>query len=69
MISNTHIKVIGFLFVLLALANAQVNHDRVRMRDVTAITLHNGKMTTGRRAAPMPQLICIGGLYYLINFI
>jgi len=61
MISNTHIKIIGFLFVLLALANAQVNHDRVRLRDVTAITLHNGKMTTGRRAAPMPQLICIGG--------
>ncbi|PIC45996.1 hypothetical protein B9Z55_005831 [Caenorhabditis nigoni] len=35
--------------------------DKVLLRDVSAITLHKGKMTTGRRVAPTLQLKCVGG--------
>jgi len=36
-------------------------HQRVLMRDVTAITLHKGEMTASRRVSAIPQLRCIGG--------
>nr|XP_039250148.1 store-operated calcium entry-associated regulatory factor-like [Styela clava] len=35
--------------------------DRVLLRDISAITLHQGQMTTGRRSSPVPQLKCVGG--------
>ncbi|CAJ0931737.1 unnamed protein product, partial [Mesorhabditis belari] len=35
--------------------------DRVLLKDVTAITLNRGQMTTGRRSSPVPQLRCVGG--------
>jgi len=34
---------------------------RVRLQDVQVLTLHQGKMTTGRRSSPVPQLNCVGG--------
>ncbi len=37
------------------------NHDRVLLADMKAVTLENGKMTTGRRSSPVPQLSCVGG--------
>lgn len=37
------------------------NSKRVRLQDVQVLTLHQGKMTTGRRSSPVPQLNCIGG--------
>ncbi|EDV22306.1 expressed hypothetical protein [Trichoplax adhaerens] len=37
------------------------SRDRVLLRDVEAITLHSGRMTTGRRSSPIPQITCVGG--------
>ncbi|XP_073493163.1 store-operated calcium entry-associated regulatory factor [Phyllobates terribilis] len=36
-------------------------HERVLLREIQAITLHADRYTNGRRAAPVPQLKCIGG--------
>ena len=55
-------KVLVFLVSLYALVICCFGQsDRVLLKDVTALTLHSGKMTTGRRAAPMAQLVCMGG--------
>lgn len=35
--------------------------DRIKLRDVSTLTLHHGLWTTGRRTRPVPQLQCIGG--------
>lgn len=35
-------------------------HEKVLMKDVTALTLRKGEMTTGRRSSPVPQLQCVG---------
>ena len=35
--------------------------EKVRLRDVQVLTLHQGKMTTGRRSSPVLQLKCAGG--------
>lgn len=37
------------------------NSDKVLLEKVTALTLEQGKMTNGRRSAPVPQLKCVGG--------
>jgi len=37
------------------------NDKKVRLQDVQVLTLHQGKMTTGRRSSPVPQLNCVGG--------
>lgn len=34
---------------------------KVLLRDVQVLTLQAGKMTTGRRSSPVPQLNCVGG--------
>ncbi|XP_076355118.1 store-operated calcium entry-associated regulatory factor-like isoform X1 [Tachypleus tridentatus] len=34
---------------------------KVKLKDVEVLTLYQGKMTTGRRSSPVPQLQCIGG--------
>jgi hypothetical protein len=31
-------------------------HEKVLMKDVTALTLRKGEMTTGRRSSPVPQV-------------
>ncbi|KAG0374644.1 hypothetical protein BGX24_010150, partial [Mortierella sp. AD032] len=37
------------------------NHKKVLLRDVQTLTLHQGRMTTGRRESPVPQVKCVGG--------
>ncbi|KAF9081372.1 hypothetical protein BGX23_000964 [Mortierella sp. AD031] len=37
------------------------NHKKVLLRDVQTLTLHQGRMTTGRRTSPVPQIKCVGG--------
>ena len=37
------------------------NKDKIRLTDVSVITLHPGKMTNSRRTHPVPQLKCVGG--------
>jgi len=51
------------LLLLVSLGQAQWkdSRDRVRLQDVQVLTLHQGKMTTGRRSSPVPQLNCVGG--------
>jgi len=45
------------LMVLCALSAPQ----KVRHTDVTVLTLHKGRMSEGRRSAPVPQLTCLSG--------
>uniref|UniRef100_A0A0M3J4C6 Store-operated calcium entry-associated regulatory factor n=1 Tax=Anisakis simplex TaxID=6269 RepID=A0A0M3J4C6_ANISI len=49
------------IYVLLLCASIVACDDRVRLEDVTTLTLVKGQMTAGRRSAPVPQLQCIGG--------
>ena len=35
--------------------------EKVKLQDVQVLTLHHGRMTTGRRSSPVPQLKCVGG--------
>lgn len=35
--------------------------DKVRLEDVQTLTLYDGRMTTGRRSSPVPQMSCVGG--------
>lgn len=37
------------------------NKDKVKLQDVQAITLEQGKMVNARRVAAIPQLSCVGG--------
>jgi len=37
------------------------SNQKVLLQDVRTLTLHRGRMTTGRRTSPVPQLNCIGG--------
>eukprot|EP00088_Acartia_fossae_P001897 TRINITY_DN10743_c0_g1_i3.p1 TRINITY_DN10743_c0_g1~~TRINITY_DN10743_c0_g1_i3.p1 ORF type:complete len:390 (-),score=61.00 TRINITY_DN10743_c0_g1_i3:181-1350(-) len=54
-----------FIFgLLISLTSAWGSYDdkkRVRLQDVQVLTLHQGKMTTGQRSSPVPQLACVGG--------
>jgi len=43
---------------LLGFADAQKS---VKLKNVDVLTLYAGRMTTGRRSAPVPQLQCMGG--------
>jgi len=38
------------------------NHEKVKLQEVTALTLVQGRQTTGRRSSPMAQLTCNGHL-------
>lgn len=35
--------------------------DKVKLKHINTLTLYRGRMTTGRRNSPVPQLKCIGG--------
>ena len=35
--------------------------EKVKLKDVQVLTLQHGRMTTGRRSSPVPQLSCVGG--------
>ncbi|KAF9924405.1 hypothetical protein FBU30_005630 [Linnemannia zychae] len=37
------------------------NNKKVLLKDIQTLTLHQGRMTTGRRTSPVPQLKCVGG--------
>lgn len=55
-----------FLVALLSLSltfPSVVNaaHQKVLLRDVQTLTVHKGRMTTGRRSSPVPQVNCVGG--------
>lgn len=53
-----------FILPLLAIITAAVRSpgtDAVLLSDVQALTLHWDQQTTGRRSAPQPQLLCVGG--------
>ncbi|KAG2185261.1 hypothetical protein INT44_002051, partial [Umbelopsis vinacea] len=51
-----------FMVVLAAAdRSGQAAAKKVRLRDLTAITLHANKKTSARRSSPIPQLECIGG--------
>ncbi|KAH6941693.1 hypothetical protein HPB50_022685 [Hyalomma asiaticum] len=41
--------------------SADATSDKVRLKDVQALTLRLGQYTTGRRSHPVPQLNCRGG--------
>lgn len=47
--------------VLISGALGWGNKDKIRLTDVSVITLHPGKMTNSRRTHPVPQLKCVGG--------
>eukprot|EP01095_Lingulamoeba_sp_RSL-Kostka_P016702 TRINITY_DN826_c0_g1_i2.p1 TRINITY_DN826_c0_g1~~TRINITY_DN826_c0_g1_i2.p1 ORF type:complete len:267 (-),score=88.74 TRINITY_DN826_c0_g1_i2:535-1314(-) len=36
------------------------NYQKILLKDVQVLTLHNGKMTTGRRSSPVAQINCLG---------
>jgi SOCE-associated regulatory factor of calcium homoeostasis len=52
-------KTINFRFIpkLLTILFA----DKILLKDIKVITLYAGRMTNGRRSAPVPQLNCVGG--------
>ncbi|KAF9111139.1 Store-operated calcium entry-associated regulatory factor [Mortierella sp. AM989] len=37
------------------------NNKKVLLKDVQTLTLHRGRMTTGQRTSPVPQVSCVGG--------
>lgn len=39
----------------------EAKKDRIKLKDIQVITLQKGKLTTGRRSSPVPQLQCVGG--------
>ncbi|XP_022251066.1 store-operated calcium entry-associated regulatory factor-like isoform X2 [Limulus polyphemus] len=51
---------VSFLWVTSFSAQGWGSH-KVKLKDVEVLTLYHGKMTTGRRSPPVPQLQCIGG--------
>lgn len=55
----------SILFVIPVVYGAFGNHDkyneRILLSQISTLTLYDGKMTKGRRSAPVPQLKCVGG--------
>jgi len=49
------------LLLLFTVSHCAQDDDAVDLRDVKVLTLHDGRMTTGRRADPVPQLVCVDG--------
>ena len=37
------------------------DHEKIKLEEVKAITLHKGQWSTGRRNPAVPQLKCVGG--------
>ncbi|CAG9534394.1 unnamed protein product [Cercopithifilaria johnstoni] len=46
---------------LIGIFNFCESSGKVRLVDVSTLTLHRDKYTTGRRSAPIPQIQCVGG--------
>ncbi|XP_023234244.1 store-operated calcium entry-associated regulatory factor-like [Centruroides sculpturatus] len=49
------------LAFLIHLSFAVAGSDRVKLTELKTITLYSGRLTNGRRSAPIPQLKCVGG--------
>jgi len=59
---------IGIVVICMAVSTASAawgfggeDHGKVKLKDVQVLTLKDGKMTTGHRSSPVPQLNCVGG--------
>jgi len=50
-----------FLLSFFFIFPAALARDFVKLSNVEVLTLYHGRMTTGRRSAPVPQLQCVGG--------
>ncbi|KAF9307224.1 Store-operated calcium entry-associated regulatory factor [Mortierella antarctica] len=61
--SSTLLLTLAFLIAWISPASAfgSSSNQKVLLQDVRTLTLHRGRMTTGRRTSPVPQLNCIGG--------
>ncbi|KAL3995357.1 hypothetical protein ACH3XW_25485 [Acanthocheilonema viteae] len=46
---------------LIGVVNLCESSGKVRLADITTLTLYRDKYTTGRRSAPIPQIQCVGG--------
>ncbi|VDK82099.1 unnamed protein product [Litomosoides sigmodontis] len=46
---------------LIGIVNLGESSGKVRLTDVSTLTLYRDKYTTGRRSSPVPQIQCIGG--------
>jgi len=59
----SYYNILIFLQFVLLLFSSETDSasDRVRLRDITALTLQSGMYTTGRRSAPVSQLKNTGG--------
>jgi hypothetical protein len=51
--------IIAMCFITLTPGATASAHDKVPIREVTSLLLHRGKITTGRRTPPVPQISCI----------
>lgn len=52
------------LFIILSLATyiiASNHNDAVLLKNIEVLTLYKNQMTTGKRTAPVAQLMCVGG--------
>ena len=50
-----------FIMVLFTATYAVNVHNKVLLKNVNALTLHQGLYTTSRRSSPVKQLDCVGG--------
>ncbi|KAM3584454.1 Store-operated calcium entry-associated regulatory factor [Umbelopsis sp. WA50703] len=55
------VALFAFLLALAAADRNQQAPKKVRLRDLSAITLHADRQTSARRSSPIPQLECVGG--------
>lgn len=49
------------MFIFLFLTVVYAYSDAVLLKDIKVLTLHRGRLTTGRRSAPVDQITCVGG--------
>jgi len=52
---------VALFFILWIDYSFAANSDRQLLTSVKALTFNKGKMTSGRRSSPLPQLSCVGG--------
>ena len=54
------VQMVHMLVILHLLMFANASHERIAMTSVKELILHREELTTGRRVAPIQQLICRG---------
>uniref|UniRef100_A0A0R3S3Z8 Store-operated calcium entry-associated regulatory factor n=1 Tax=Elaeophora elaphi TaxID=1147741 RepID=A0A0R3S3Z8_9BILA len=50
-----------YVIFIIDFVNLCESSGKVRLVDVSTLTLYRDKYTTGRRSAPIPQIQCVGG--------